>query len=77
MPCSTNKPRDKGVSLTERELECLLWSARGLSSKHIAEKLSISIGAVDTHCVKAARRLDASSRIQAVANAIVLGLIKP
>lgn len=71
------KHSNEKVALTNRESECLSLSARGLSSKQIAEQLGISIGAVDTHCGNAARKLAAKTRIHAVARAIEFGLIKP
>lgn len=63
--------------LTARERECLLWAAEGKTSWEIARILGISERTVIFHLQNAARRLNASSRQQAVALAISQGLITP
>jgi DNA-binding NarL/FixJ family response regulator len=53
--------------LTTRELEVLAGLARGLSNAAIAELLSISHRTVDKHVGNILRKLNVSSRLQAVA----------
>jgi DNA-binding NarL/FixJ family response regulator len=61
--------------LTERELDVLRLLAEGLSHDEIGLRLSISGETVRTHVRKASDRLQASTRTQAVATALRLGLI--
>ena len=63
------------LSLTERERECLLWVARGLSSKEIALRLGVGAKTVDYHIAKAMAELEVTTRSHAVARAIALGLL--
>lgn len=67
----------KPPKLTARERECLLWAAEGKTSWEIARILGISERTVIFHLQNATRRLNASSRQQAVALAISQGLISP
>jgi DNA-binding NarL/FixJ family response regulator len=61
--------------LTEREREVLALLAEGLQHEQIAQQLGISAETVRTHLKKASDRLGASTRTQAVATALRLGLI--
>src|SRR5262249_22607610 len=61
--------------LTQRELDVLLLLAEGLPHEEIGRRLGISSETVRTHLRKASNRLDASTRTQAVATALRLGLI--
>jgi DNA-binding NarL/FixJ family response regulator len=61
--------------LTERESQVLALLAEGLSHEEIGAKLSISSETVRTHVRKACDRLGASTRTQAVAKALRLGLM--
>lgn len=63
--------------LTQRERECLLWSAEGKTSAETAMILNISERTVLFHLHNAATKLDVSNRAQAVARAVVLGYITP
>lgn len=63
---SEEKPRER---LTAREIECLRWSAAGKSSDEIAIILAISSHTVISYLKSAMRKLDAVSRMQAVARA--------
>lgn len=65
------------VKLTPRERECLLWSAAGLSSKHIALRLNISHRTVENCLYRAIKKLKASNKTHAVYKAVTLGLITP
>jgi DNA-binding NarL/FixJ family response regulator len=62
-------------TLTPRELEVLGLLADGLAHDEIAQRLGIGSETVRTHVRKASSRLGASTRTQAVATAIRLGLI--
>ncbi|KQS64032.1 LuxR family transcriptional regulator [Methylobacterium sp. Leaf361] len=56
--------------LTGREAECLRWSSAGKSAWEIGVILSISTRTVEQHLASAARKLNAVSRTQAVAEAL-------
>jgi two-component system, NarL family, nitrate/nitrite response regulator NarL len=64
-----------GTRLTARELDVLRLLAEGLSHEEIGTRLSIAAETVRTHSRKAADRLGARTRTQAVASAIRLGLV--
>lgn len=66
-----------GAGLSERELECLLWAARGKTGWETSIILSISESAVKKHLAAAATKLNALTRTQAVAAAVSRGLISP
>ncbi len=59
-----------------REIDCLAWVARGASSKQIARRLGLSMHTVNDYLASARRKLKASSRSEAVAAALQLGLIE-
>ncbi len=61
--------------LSGRELDCLRWSAAGKSSEEIALILSLSSHTVNEYLKQAMRKLDAVTRVQAVAAACRLRLI--
>jgi DNA-binding CsgD family transcriptional regulator len=63
-------PRD----LTERELEVLALLCRGLKNAEIAEHLCRSVRTVDNHVAAAFVKLGVSTRTQAAATAIRLGI---
>ena len=65
------------ISLTEREVECLQWLARGLRNDRIAHRMSITQATVEFHLANARRKLNARTRGQALVNALQLGLIEP
>jgi DNA-binding NarL/FixJ family response regulator len=63
------------VELTEREREVLRLLADGYAYEEIGKELFIAAETVRTHVQKAMRRLDASTRTQAVATALRQSLI--
>jgi len=65
-----------GTDLTWRERDCLALIARGASSTDIARQLSLPAHAVNEHVDAAMRKLQATSRTEAVAMALVLGLLE-
>ena len=62
-------------NLTPREIDVLSLLAEGLQHEEIGRRLGISSETVRTHLRKACDRLGASTRTQAVATALRLGLI--
>jgi DNA-binding NarL/FixJ family response regulator len=62
-------------TLTTRERQVLRMLADGLAHEEIANQLGIGSETVRTHVRKASSRLGASTRTQAVATALRLGLI--
>jgi DNA-binding NarL/FixJ family response regulator len=72
-----NKVWSRHVALHDRELECLTWSARGKTSPEIATILSISKRTVNFHIENACRKLNVSTRTEAVVKAASGRLIDP
>lgn len=66
-----------GVRLTDRERECLTWTARGKSAWSIGKILNVSEHTVNFHLKRAMAKLAAANRMQAVVAALRLGLILP
>jgi len=62
--------------LSHREREILQWTAAGLSSHDIAERLHIGYVSVETYVRRACRKLDSACRTQAVAEAIRAKIIQ-
>lgn len=67
----------RDIELSPREMECLLWVAQGLRSKQIAGKLGLKPVTVELHLKNARIKLRASTREQAIAIALLNGLISP
>jgi LuxR family quorum sensing-dependent transcriptional regulator len=67
--------RHKSVHLSPRQLDVLRWASEGLTVDAIAERLHISSNTADTHLRAVRERLEVSSTIHAVAEALRLGLI--
>lgn len=65
------------VQLSDRERECLTWTARGKSAWSIGQILSLSEHTVQFHLKAAMKKVAAGNRVQAVVAAIRLGLIAP
>ncbi len=63
-------------ALTEREVDCLTWTAAGKTSSEIAEILTLSEHTVNHYLNRAARKLDTVNRTQAVAKALRSGIIR-
>ncbi|WP_042117980.1 LuxR family transcriptional regulator [Rhizobium etli] len=63
-------------SLTDREIDCLNWTAAGKTSAEIAEILALSEHTVNHYLNRATKKLDTVNRTQAVAKALRIGLIK-
>ena len=65
------------IHVTNRELECLKWSAIGKSSWEIGYLLNCSEATVNFHFSNIRRKFNTKSRQQAVVKAIHLGLVNP
>lgn len=63
--------------LTERERECLNWSAQGKSAWATSMILGVSENTVNFHLKSGMRKLGTTNRVQAVAIAVRAGLIQP
>jgi DNA-binding CsgD family transcriptional regulator len=63
------------IALSQRERDCLNWTAQGKSSWDIGMILAISENTVNFHVKNAMRKLGSTSRIVAVLKAVRLGLI--
>ncbi|MBB4064341.1 helix-turn-helix transcriptional regulator [Gellertiella hungarica] len=68
--------RRPGESLTDREIDCLTWTAAGKTSAEIAEILTLSEHTVNHYLNRATKKLDTVNRTQAVVKAMKTGLIK-
>lgn len=63
------------VALTLREVQCLQGLAQGMSNRDIAAHLNISLPTVALHIANARRCLRAHTREQAVAIAVMRGIV--
>lgn len=75
-PRSAAAKKRAGRALSGPEIEALTWSARGLSSQEIAERLGICKRTVDFYLDNARAKLGALTRIHAVALAVQERIIK-
>lgn len=71
-----NRGGGETPSLTPRERECLKWAAEGESAWEIAHVLNISERTAVFHLMNAAEKLGVVNRQQAVAKALILGLLE-
>lgn len=74
-PFVVNRARLEQLGITPREHEILILIAAGLSTREIAEKLSVSENTVKTHASRLFGKLNARRRTQAVQIAKEQGLI--
>ena len=63
-------------TLTDREIDCLTWTAAGKTSAEIANIVGLSEHTVNHYLNRATKKLDTVNRTQAVAKALRIGLIK-
>jgi DNA-binding NarL/FixJ family response regulator len=66
---------DLGGDLSEREREVLTLLAEGLATKAIAEQLYLSVHTVRNHIQRILMKLDAHSKLEAVAVALREGIV--
>lgn len=64
-----------GEDLTQREIDCLNWTAAGKTSLEISDILSLSEHTVNHYLNRATKKLDTVNRTQAVAKALRMGII--
>ncbi len=64
-----------GDFLTDREVEVLIWTAHGKTSKETSQILEISINTVNFHIKNIMMKLGAVNRASAVAMAVQSGLL--
>lgn len=69
--------RSKGLALSPREMECLVWVSRGKSSGDIGSILGLSPRTVDSYLEKVCAKLRVRTRIEAVAIAVRAEVIDP
>jgi DNA-binding NarL/FixJ family response regulator len=72
-----NEAWSRQVALNDRELECLAWSGRGKTSQEIAAITGLSKRTVNFHIENACRKLNVSTRTEAVVKATSGRLINP
>lgn len=72
-----NEAWSRQVALNDRELECLAWSGRGKTSQEIATIVGLSKRTVNFHIENACRKLNVSTRTEAVVKATSGRLINP
>jgi LuxR family transcriptional regulator len=68
-------PGKRVPRLASREIECLMWVARGKTTEDVASILNVSMETVRVHLDRARDKLRAINRANAIAKAIQLGLI--
>ena len=71
------EPDISQITLSERQRECLLWTARGKTAWEIGEILSISERTVVFHLQTINRKFGVFSKHMSVVRAIMHGLIQP
>lgn len=69
-------PKTEESALSKREIEVLNYISLGLKYEHIAEELGISAHTVRHHLEKIFKKLNVTSRTQAVAQAVRSGIIR-
>lgn len=62
-------------TLTERERECVYWTAAGKTSSEVADILGISVNTVNNYMTNSATKLDTVNKAHTVAKAIRYGLL--
>ncbi len=65
----------RGVTLSRREEQCLIWAARGKTYQEIADILDLSFGSVKSHLDTARHKLHCINLTHAVAVAVASGAI--
>jgi DNA-binding CsgD family transcriptional regulator len=64
-------------TLTRREIECMRWWAAGKTAIQIGDRMNISVAGVHFHMQNLRRKLGVRTKHQAIARAILQGLINP
>jgi DNA-binding CsgD family transcriptional regulator len=64
-------------NLSEQEVACLFWTAKGKTTHEIAKILGIKYSTIRSYCIRIKEKLDCRTMAQAVFEAIRYGQIKP
>ncbi len=72
-----NSGLESAVNLTDRERECLTWTAQGKTSWEVSRILKVSEKTVLFHLSNVLQKLSVHSKHHAVVKALVSGLIQP
>jgi DNA-binding CsgD family transcriptional regulator len=75
LPAARPPDKMRWSTLTAREIEVLRLMSRGVASDQIARQLFISLPTVRTHVARILTKLDAHSKLEAVARARQLNLV--
>jgi DNA-binding CsgD family transcriptional regulator len=65
------------ISLTDRELQVLMWVAQGKTSWEIGQIIGCAACTVNFHCHNVMGKLDVCTRSHALFKALDLGLLRP
>ena len=71
-----NDRRNAEHQLATRETECLQYLTTGLKNEQIAGRMGITVHTVQLHLSSAKKKLGASTREQAMAKALMFGIIR-
>jgi DNA-binding CsgD family transcriptional regulator len=63
------------ITLSEREEQCLIWAARGKTSREIAEVMNLGFGSVNARLDTARNKLHCMNLSHAIAVAVATGVI--
>lgn len=69
------RPSAAPPRLAPREAECLQWVAAGMGTKQLAHRMGIAEGTATEYIAGACRKLGARNRAEAVARAVMGGLV--
>ena len=69
------RQRCEQIGISNKTHQVLVWLAKGKTNKEIAEELNISVHTVKAHLAKLFERLQTGNRMDAVMEAMRLGLI--
>lgn len=74
---AASKPPRRDAELRPREIECLLWTARGKTAWEISMILKVSERTVNFHLGNAMRKLGVYNKTHAVARMLTSGIARP
>lgn len=72
---SAVRQRCEQIGISDKTHQVLVWLAKGKTNKEIADELNISVHTVKAHLAKLYERLQTGNRMDAVMEAMRLGLI--
>jgi len=71
----TTRSEDGHLALSDRQLECLAWSAKGKTAWEVSRIIGVTERTVNFHLQTAMSKLEATSKHHAWLKAVRLGLI--